>query len=299
MHSAPTDVSAPPRPSPHWKSSDIAWHRFDRALVTPDLLWVVRATCLVESRADLYASYVADVLRGGGREDAVALIESWGQEEAQHGAVLGEWLRLADPAFHFDDTDREYRGNVKYYQHSGQSVRGSLQNELLCRCVIESLASAYYRALEDSTREPVLREICDRLSRDEARHYAWFRRLLEQARRREPNGLLRDFRVMRRRIKDLENDQIAFAFHCSDTKSPGTYSSRLAAAHFLPLLYRLYRVRHITYAGRLLLGAVDIRLPRSLVRVLAAGAFVLTRARATLLRARWVHGRARATLRLG
>ena len=121
----------------------------------------------------------------------------------QHGEVLRRWLAVADPSFRFDDEDRSYRKNVPYYAHTGRSVRGSLENELLCRCVVESFASAYYGAIHDATGEPLLREICDRLARDEARHFSAFHALLEEARRGGRAGWISSLRTIYRRIRDL------------------------------------------------------------------------------------------------
>jgi rubrerythrin len=249
------------------------------------LLWLVRATCLVESRADLYSSYVANVLRAAKREEAAEVIVLWGKEEDQHGMVLRQWLGRVDPQFTFDSKDGEYRSSVSYYSHTGSSVRGSVENELLCRCVVEALASAYYRAIKDSAREPVLRDICERLARDEARHYKMFHTLLQQERATERNGFWRNLWVAYRRIRDLENDQIAFAFHCSQLKSAPSYSTRQAALAFIPSIYSLYRASHVSYAVGLILQATGLRVPAWASRLLGHAGIVYLRVRAALLKA--------------
>jgi hypothetical protein len=265
----------------HWDLSEIDWSRLSPEHVTPRLVWIVRATCLVESRADLYTGYLEDVV--GSTSAAAEQIRNWGAEEAQHGRALREWLARADPAFRFDQKDSEYRSGVAYYRHTGRSVRGSLQNELLCRCVVESLASAYYRAIRDSTAEPVLRDICERLSRDEAKHFKLFSTLLANERRRGRNGLLADLRVVHRRIRDLENDQIAYAFFCSGER-PDTYSTRAAALAFLPRLYDLYRAPHIEYALRLTFQALEWRVPLPVVKAGAHLGVAYARIRSTWMR---------------
>lgn len=282
-------------PGRHWKLSEIDWERIDRRSITPGLIWIIRATCLVESRADLYASYVGDVLRGGGRREAESVIESWGEEEAQHGTVLQLWLERADPTFHFRARDGEYRQTVRYYEHTGRSVRGSVENELLCRCVVESLASAYYRAIRDSTSEPVLRDICERLARDETRHYKMFRQLLERERQHGRAGLARNLWAAYLRIKDLENDQIAFAFFCTLDSAAPAYSTRSAGLAFLPKLYGLYRFGHVRFAAALIFQALDLRLPPGLISAAAALGLVYIRARAIWMKAeRAVRGVLRA-----
>lgn len=276
-----------PRLGAQWKMDEVGWDSFDAHALSPSLVWIVRATCLVESRADLYTAYLESVLVGSARGDAVPTIVTWGSQEAQHGEVLRRWLRLADPAFCFEQQDERYRSHVRYYDDDGRSVRGSLGNELLCRCVVESLASAYYRAIRDATAEPLLKEICDRLARDEARHFKMFYRLLQQARGREPRHLLADLRTVYGRIKDLENDQIAFAFFSSEERSSGeTYSTRDAALHFLPAIYGLYEVEHVRYAARLILQALGLSLPRWMVSTVARAGFGYTRVRSAWMRLR-------------
>lgn len=253
-----------------WNLDDIPWHLFDPALVDARVRWVVEATCLVESRADLYSSYVANVLAED--EDAVRTIEQWGGEEARHGHALRAWLALAAPDFDFEKQNHTFRSNVPYYDHDGRSVRGSVENELLCRCVVEALASAYYRAIHDATEEPTLRKVCDLLARDEARHFRMFVKLLERER---SNGILQNLWVVYRRVRDLENDQVAFAFHCSKNEDGDT---------FLPVVYGLYRVEHIDYALRLILRAMNVRVPKRLSRGASAGVWLATRVRSWRLR---------------
>jgi hypothetical protein len=128
----------------------------------------------------------------------------------------------------------------------------------------------------------VLREICERLARDEARHFKMFHSLLV-AERRGARDLLRAIAVVRRRIRDLENDQISYAFFCCDPKRPESYSTDAAAASFLPRLYALYRHAHLRYAVRLILRAMDVRLPRWAAGACAWAALAYIRFRPLLL----------------
>jgi rubrerythrin len=279
----PHDASPPPSSPRHWKLSDIPWQRLAPGAVAPPLLRILRATCLVESRADLYSEYVEQVVRDRG-EDAVRVVRRWGQEEAQHGEALAMWLAKVDPAFSFTHKDAEYRDRVRYHPKNGVSVRGSVENELLSRCVVESLTSAYYRAIHDRTREPVLQDICQRLSRDEARHFKWFLTLLRAERRRHRAGLFSNVVTVYRRVKALEDDQIAYAFYCNDDGRDRPYTTAEAAAVFLPRVYALYEKRHLAYAVRLLLEALDLRMPRAVIGFFATGLLVYLRTRSLALR---------------
>ena len=45
----------------HWTLDDIAWDRFDRGKVDPDLLRIVKAASLVEHNGADYATYLCNV----------------------------------------------------------------------------------------------------------------------------------------------------------------------------------------------------------------------------------------------
>lgn len=281
----PTPPRVRGRHTRHWSLGDVDWEAFRGDLVDAKTLWIVHATCLVESRADLYAAYTGEVVKGARRPGAEDLIRLWGEEEAQHGHALQAWLALADAGASFAEREEDYRSNVAYYVADGTPIRGSVQNELFCRCIVEALASAYYRAIHDSTEEPVLRELCVKLARDEARHFAMFRRLLMAEREQGANSLLRNVWLTLRRVKELENDQVAYAFHCSGPEGKSArYGQKQAGRRFLPNLYDLYEPKHLEYAGRLVAKAFDIRLPSPVFRVLALAATGYVRGRATYMR---------------
>lgn len=292
LHQPLTAEPTPPhsrRQKRHWSLADVDWPAFRGDLVDAKTLWIVHATCLVESRADLYAAYTGEVVKAGAQPGAEDFIRAWGKEEAQHGHALQAWLALADPDTSFAERDDAYRSNVAYYVADGTPVRGSVQNELFCRCIVEALASAYYRAIHDSTEEPVLRELCVKLARDEARHFAMFRRLLVAEREKGANSLVRNVWLFLVRVKELENDQVAYAFHCSGSAGEGNgeaddYLQKRAARRFLPNLYDLYERKHLEYAGRLVAKTFDVPVPRPALRLLAFAAKGYIQARASYLR---------------
>jgi hypothetical protein len=108
-----------------------------------------------------------------------------------------------------------------------------------------------------------------------------FHRLLKQER---GNGVLRNLWVAYRRIKDLENDQIAFAFFCSDRSGSASYDTRDTALAFLPRVYGLYQHRHVAYAARLILQAVGLDLPPWAAKALAWGGVGYMRVRSATMK---------------
>jgi len=68
----------------HWDLQDIAWHKFDKDKVTPEIMSLIKAACLVEYNGRDYARYLCEVF-----SDDIAFQEiakQWAEEEVQHGA---------------------------------------------------------------------------------------------------------------------------------------------------------------------------------------------------------------------
>ena len=62
---------------------------------------------------------------------------------------------------------------------------------LAARCVVETGTATYYRALEQATDEPVLRDLTRRIANDEVRHYKHFFRHFNALADRERLGRTR------------------------------------------------------------------------------------------------------------
>ena len=59
-------------------------------------------------------------------------------------------------------------------------MRGSVADELVARCVVEALASTFYRVLRDACADALGRRLLATLSQDEARHYGMFAAMLQR-----------------------------------------------------------------------------------------------------------------------
>ena len=75
-----------------WTLDDIAWGRFDRSKVDPELLRLVKAASLVEHNGADYAQYLGRVFHDDAAFQEVA--QRWGEEEIQHGRALARWAAL-------------------------------------------------------------------------------------------------------------------------------------------------------------------------------------------------------------
>ncbi|HET7593922.1 MAG TPA: ferritin-like domain-containing protein, partial [Stellaceae bacterium] len=152
-----------------WTLDDIPWHRFDGAKVEPEVLRIVKAASLVEQNGADYARYLCGVFH----DDAVFqdVARHWGAEEVQHGAALGRWAMLADPAFDHTAASARFTAGYRVDLDASRSIRGSRVGELVARCIVETGTSSYYTALMEAVDEPVLKEICRNIAADELRHY--------------------------------------------------------------------------------------------------------------------------------
>ena len=200
-----------------WTMDDVHWDLFDPSKVEPDLLAAVKAAALVEYNAPDYVSYLKRVFHDG---DPAALdwIERWGQEESQHGRVLGRWAEMADPDFKLEEAFARFRKGYTPSHYEGQdtaSVRGSRRGEMIARCVVESGTSSYYTAMRDSTEEPLLQEIAGRIAADEYRHYKLFYDTLHA--QPEPDlGFWKKLGIAIGRVRESDDDELAYAFYCAN-----------------------------------------------------------------------------------
>jgi hypothetical protein len=165
---------------------------------------------------------------------------------------------------------RLYVADVPYHDNNGVSVRGSVGKELVARCVVEALASTYYRALADSVCEPTTRQTLAFLAQDEARHFGMFRRMLIEE--REMDSRLTNFAIIStalKRMMALGDEQISYASWLvgqarDENKFESTshsiyFSKRFEANVYAAKLYPLYRYKHLHYAAGMLLQIGNLR----------------------------------------
>ena len=83
--------------------------------------------------------------------------------------------------------------------------------EMAARCVVEMGTTAYYQALHDACREPVLRELAWCIRSDEVRHYKHFYAYFLKYRRMERLGRTRVLAALARRAIDLRSEDARIA----------------------------------------------------------------------------------------
>ena len=238
-----------------WTLDDIPWDRFDPAKVDPETVKVVKAASLVEHNGEDYAVYLCNVFADDPEfQDAARL---WAREEVQHGRALRRWAELADPSFDFDAAFRRFSAGFQLPLDAEESVRGSRAGELIARCIVETGTSSWYTAIKDGTAEPVLREICRRIAADELRHYKLFYSHLKRYLVREKIGAWRRVLVALDRLRETEDDELAYAYW-SANQDEGAYDRRRYSRAYARRAYGFYKPRHVERGIAMVMKAVGL-----------------------------------------
>jgi len=206
----PTPPASTPGDMP-WQISDIDYAAIDVASVRGDrtLFYLLTGASFIESGSDTYAgnlaSYYADV-----PDAAEWLARHWEGEELQHGLALRRYVEHVWPEF---DWERGYRRFFDEY-----SATCSIDNfeptqalEMVARCVVETGTATYYRALEQASDEPVLRDLTRRIANDEVRHYKHFFRYFNTLNAREGLGRGKVLSALARRLLEIKNEDAEIA----------------------------------------------------------------------------------------
>jgi len=241
--------------SGEWTLDAIEWHRFDRTKVDPDILAIVRAASMVEYNACDYVRYLKNVFPGDAEFAAAA--ERWGEEERQHGLALARWASLADPSFDFATSFAAFVEGFRPDVNVTQSIRGSRTGELLSRCMVEIGTSSLYSAIRDGTEEPVLKQICAWIARDEFAHYGMFRRHMHRYLDREGVSLWTRVRTLIARAFEAKDDELAYAFHAGN-RLPGPYDRERAICAYGAKALRLYQPSHVERGVTMALKAAGL-----------------------------------------
>ncbi len=257
-----------------WTLDDIHWERFDATKVDASLLEIARAASMVEYRSADYVTYLCSVFS----DDEVfkEAAREWGEEEIQHGRALAEWARMADPDFDFDAAFAEFRENYALNLDAAESVRGSRTGELLSRCMVEIGTSSFYSSIRDAADEPVLREICDLIARDEFSHYGLFRRHMERYMASEHLGFWRRVRTLVGRALETTDDELAYAYFAAN-KMPGPYDRKTAAGAYAARALALYQPQHVQKGVVMMFKALGLRREGWHLNAIAAMVFRLLR----------------------
>jgi hypothetical protein len=196
-------------------------------------------------------------------------VRGWGNEEIQHGLALGRYAHLADPSFDHADACARFTAGYRVDLEATASVRGSRAGELVARCIVETGTSSYYTALAEATDEPVLKAICQRIAADELRHYKLFLTHLRRYLAREGLGMWGRLKIALARIRESEDDELAFAYHAANDPR-GVYNRTRAIRAYARRAYAVYRRHHVERGVAMVLKAAGLT-PNGRINRVATG----------------------------
>jgi len=261
----------------HWTLDDVPWKEFDAAKVNPELVRIVKAASLVEYNGHEYVKYLCNVFSD---DDALKEnVRRWGGEEVQHGEVLARWATLADPTFDFDAAFKRFTTGYHLETQVDASIRGSRAGELIARCIVETGTSSYYTALADATDEPVLKDICKKIAADELRHYKLFYSSLKTYLDREGLGFWGRLGVALGRIRESEDDELAYAYYAANHPELPYDRQRWTRA-YVGRAYSVYRRHHVERVSAMVLKAIGLPANGKLNRLASGFAWFTMRSRA-------------------
>jgi rubrerythrin len=252
-----------------WTPDDIPWRDFDPTKVDPAVLKLVKAASLVEFNSGDYTAYLCNVFHDDLRFQKAA--RNWEREEVQHGRVLAMWAKLADPSFDFEASFKTFTEGYRLPIESCESVRGSRAAELIARCLVETGTHTYYSALADATEEPVLKSICRHIASDERAHYALFHRYLDRYQAMERMTLWRRIAVAFARVRETQDDELAYAYYAANVAGTGRpYRRNENARAYSSTALGFYRPKHRARIADMFFEAVGLSTARGPVKLLAA-----------------------------
>jgi len=104
--------------------------------------------------------------------------------------------------------------------------------------------------LAEATDEPVLQQLCHRIAADEFRHYRTFFDGMQRYQAREPISLLARLGVVIGRVRETEDDELAFAYHCANEPNL-PYDRERCAREYGARAYGVYRAHHVEQVVRM------------------------------------------------
>ncbi|PPR76499.1 MAG: hypothetical protein CFH01_01911 [Alphaproteobacteria bacterium MarineAlpha2_Bin1] len=266
-----------------WNLDIINWDNFQKDKVDTSLLKIIRAASLVEYRSGDYVLYLKKVFFDD--KEFIPLIENWGYEEKLHGKALAKWLSLADPEFDFNKSYGEFYNNFSININADESVRGSRTGELLSRCVVEIGTSSFYSAIADRCDEPVLKQICLLIARDEFSHYSLFRRCMKIYQKSEKINIKKRIFIAIGRVFEAADDELASAFYFGN-KLKGKYNRKKASNEYAYYALKLYKEIHVNKGIKMLLKALGFSSKVTIERFLSKFVFLILKIRLQIIQFR-------------
>lgn len=204
-----------------WSLDDIVFSDIDvNAVRSDEFLFVTLASAsFVEILAQTYSTNLTQHFRGN-PEITNWLEAHWRPEEVQHGKALKAYVMAVWPEFDWDGGHARFSDDYANCC-TVEKLEPQLALELIARCVVETGTSSFYRAIHDYVREPVLRDLINKIKMDEAAHYSFFRRHFAEFNVKEHHSTFAVVATIWRRMRDVRGEDAYIAFkHVHTTRNP-------------------------------------------------------------------------------
>jgi rubrerythrin len=146
-----------------WYMKDVAWDAFDPSKCTPEMVSMVKTMCLGEcttfSATRSFMDMFADDL------DFTQWLAVWLYEETKHPQALVRWLSIAG---------EKVGGQELLDARQITPMTQSKVEMLTFNIVSEIVAASMYQNVANNIEEPLLKEIVNKLGKDEQRHSVGF-----------------------------------------------------------------------------------------------------------------------------
>jgi len=193
----------PPLP---WRLEDIDFASIQPDVVArnEDLVALLCASSFIESGSDLYSRNLVEYFAGD-QEVEDWLSTSWENEELQHGRALKAYIAYVWPEF---DWDASFARFFEEYSKtcSVEEFEKTKALEMAARCVVETGTATLYRAINECTDEPILKQLTSNIRSDEVRHYKHFLQYFKRYNASEKNGRLKVLGALVRRVIEIKSE---------------------------------------------------------------------------------------------
>ena len=197
------------RKASHWTLADIEWDQIDRNRVrnNQNTAYVIAAASFVETAADLYTANLVKHFPDPSAQQW--LMNHWQPEELQHGLALRTYVEAVWPEL---DWEQNYSHFLAEYSQlcTMEELENSRALEMVARCVVETGTSSFYRTIEHSCDEPVLKYLTGLIRKDEISHYNHFRHFFEEYQKQENISRTGIVRSLYRRLNEVETEDAYF-----------------------------------------------------------------------------------------
>lgn len=174
---------------------DLNWQEARAVGLTDEEKFILTYFTDIESQTILYLRDILNT-KSALDPDVISFLPMWNYEEFFHGRSLA---RLLTECGHSMKENRPAEVRRKSLFSESLKAWGA---KLFSKLFPEHFVALYmtwgatnelttlkgYEAIRDQTKNPVLRELCERIAKQERRHFAWYFNSAEQRLRRLPSG---------------------------------------------------------------------------------------------------------------